>query len=233
MKEKKLTSSKDSNVCSVRGKHLSQWKHEQFNIWHKQINKKITHKSNKFLSRVIYFFYEKLNENLRCCKKTKAQTPPTGYVITSVSIYSDKSILKHLFLGCYEAISEIQRRVGRDEKKKRGGGNRRVLVLIWEVKAKKVWPCPLWALSWNAMWTLRRQLLEPCQGPLTPRPFLFLCLCPQTQQCGRTCCLHPPLPQPQTSPAASPFLRFALILSLSLTCSLWHTHGHGSTEDTC
>lgn len=30
----------------------------------------------------------------------------------------------------------------------------------------------------------------------------------------------PPLPQPQTSPAASPFLRFALILSLSLTYSL-------------
>lgn len=134
------------------------------------------------------------------------------------------------FLGCYEAISEIQRRVGRDEKKKRGGGNRRVLVLIWEVKAKEVWPCPLWALSWNAMWTLRRQLLEPCQGPLTLRPFLFLCLCPQTQQCGRTCCLPPPLPQPQTSPPASPFLRFALILSLSLTCSLWHTHTHTHTR---
>lgn len=97
------------------------------------------------------------------------------------------------------------------------------LVLIREVKAKEVWPCPLWALSWNAMWTLRRQLLEPCQGPLTLRRFLFLCLCPQTQQWGGTCCLPPPPPQPQTSPAASPFLRFALILSLSLTCSLWHS----------
>lgn len=112
---------------------------------------------------------------------------------------------------------------GRMKRRKGGGGSRRVLVLIREVKAKEVWPCPLWALSWNAMWTLRRQLLEPCQGPLTLRRFLFLCLCPQTQQWGGTCCLPPPLPQPQTSPAASPFLRFALILSLSLTCSLWHS----------
>lgn len=84
-------------------------------------------------------------------------------------------------------------------KEERGGGSRRVLVLIREVKAKEVWPCPL---SWNAMWTRRRRLLEPCQGPLTPQRFLWLC--PQTQQWVRTC-PPPPLRQPRTSPAASPF----------------------------
>lgn len=188
------------------------------NLTMNRMKKKITHKSDKFLSRVI-FFDGKLNDKLSCCKKktkkkTKAQTPPTGYVITSVSIYSDKSIPKHLFLGCYEAISETQRRAGRDEKKKKRGW--------WETggccsssersNQRKHGHAHCGHSAGTQCGTLRRQLSGAL--PRTSHPAvlsLSVSLPPNSTMRENLLppSLPPPLPQPQTSPAAaSPLLRF-------------------------
>lgn len=75
-------------------------------------------------------------------------------------------------------------------------------------------PCLLWPLSWNAMRTPRRRLLERRQAPLTPQRFLSLC--PKLNNEWEP---RPPSPLVRHSP--TPRLPCsALILSLGLTCSL-------------
>lgn len=69
---------------------------------------------------------------------------------------------------------------------------------------KAMWPCPLWALGWNAMWTPRRQPLEHCQGPLTLQRFLSFC--PKLNNEWKPTASHPPPSPLNQDPPDSPTL---------------------------